>query len=137
MLDEVFVRIESLPFSAQLGVLSGFEAFLRALPSMPEVHDLVAAISGPEAKNALLHRIRQLVERKVDPAYENPWDIPLAAYLWALFQADHDLAAQAAVAVLQTQDCWWAKKLARKILDAPRVNSDNYPSPAATTNLPH
>jgi|SRR5882724_8260423 len=123
MLDEIFVRIESLPFTAQLGVLSGFEAFLRALPSMTEVHQISAATSGAEGKNALFHRIQELVKRKVDPDRENPWDIPLAAYLWTLFQVDADLAPTAAAAVLQAQDCWWAKKLARKILDAPLAKS--------------
>jgi hypothetical protein len=123
MLHELFVRIESVPFSARLGVLSGFESFLRALPSIPDIHDLVGAISVPEGKNALLNRILELAEQKVAPDYENPWDIPLAAYLWTLFQVDAELAPMAAAAVLKAQDCWWAKKLAQNILDAPLAKS--------------
>jgi hypothetical protein len=123
MLTDLFVRIESLPFSAQLGVLSGFESFLRALPSVPEVRDLASATSAQEEKNALFNRMQELAKRKVDSAYENPWDIPLAAYLWVLFQVDADLTPMAAGAIMQTQDCWWAKKLAQKILDAPRAKA--------------
>jgi hypothetical protein len=38
-----------------------------------------------------------------------------------LFQVDADRAPMAAVAVLQAQDCWWAKKLAQNILNGPRA----------------
>jgi hypothetical protein len=123
MIVHLFERIESPAFHAQLGVISGFALFVRALAETPEVQDLTRAALTAEARNALYQRILEVSRRPVDPEFENPWDIALSAYLWALNQQDPSLALAAAEAVVQTEDCWWAKKIGLNIIEAARVHA--------------
>jgi hypothetical protein len=66
---------------------------------------------------AVLGRLINLTRQSVDPRYDNPNDIAMATYLFALQQTDSALARIGAEAVIGVAGAWWASKIAYVILD--------------------
>jgi hypothetical protein len=77
-----------------------------------EVRHLFDRESVQGAEWRVLERVFELVRRKIEPEYENPWDAALAAYLLFLMSGDVALASVAADAVLECPNCWWSRKVA-------------------------
>ncbi len=113
-------------------MVSGYNQFVRALASLPEVRSLLDEVRSQNAAKALLTRVLTLLRAPYDPAYENPHDVALAAYLWVLKMADPELAQEAAKQVLGCPGCWWAAKLAENLTAAANATTDKpteQPSP--------
>jgi hypothetical protein len=115
MNTELFEAIESPALSAQVNVVSGYNQFVRALVSLPEVRSLLDEVKLHDGAKELLARVLTLLRAPYDPAYENPHDMALAAYLWVLNAADPEKAQEAGKHVLGCPGCWWAAKLAENL----------------------
>lgn len=118
MKPELFFAIEHPRLSAQVNVASGYHQFIRALAELPEVRQLQAHSRTMDDGLAIFLRIVALVVGPTDPAYENPHDVALAAYLWVLHVTLPQLAEVAAQLVASCSGCWWSRKLAADLRPA-------------------
>jgi len=125
-MDELFEAIEGHRFSAVVNVASDLSHFLQAIASTPEFRKLLASLSAPDARAGVLERLLQVAAREIDPAYENPWDAALTAYLYLIWRTDKRQALIAANRVLSCANCWWSQKLAQELVaSAPWNTSQN------------
>jgi hypothetical protein len=82
---EVSQLIESPRFAAELNVLSGFQSAMRAVADSDEVEWIVELAGGDATVAQIVYqRIAALCSADTDPRYENPHDVGLFAYLFAL-----------------------------------------------------
>jgi hypothetical protein len=116
----------SLEFSTRLNVVSGFDAFFRAARQDASVRTLyIAMLTSNTACNAVLEYIRNLSKLEIDPRWENPNDTALAILLWFVTLATPKYSQLAANLVDRAPQCWYAKKLARRIINPIPVASAN------------
>ncbi len=121
---KALTRIESLDFDVGLNVLSDFRSITKAAWTDPAVTTLFAAMEASgEVQESILGRIFDLSRLKVDLRYQNPNDTALAILLWLTLFAAPEHAGLAAEVVDLAPQCWWAKKLARRIIVRPPVAS--------------
>lgn len=124
--EEALSEIESYEFNARLNVVSSMPAFFRAAAQEPAVLELYGRMpESGDVREEALGRIHDLSRLEVDRRYENPNDTPLAILLWLTWFAAPDFAGIAADIVDRAPQCWYAKKLARRILVPPSVASGN------------
>ena len=117
-------EIESHEFDANLNVVSSMRAFFSAASKEPAVVELYGhVLESGDISEEVLGRIFDLARLAVDPRYENPKDTPLAILLWLTYFAAPDYAQMAASYVDHAPQCWYAKKLARRILMPPPMAS--------------
>jgi hypothetical protein len=134
-LQELFTAMESHEFSAIVNLASDFKTFVRILASEKPVQDLAEEMREAKVRAAVSERALALVKDQGEEGYEHPWDSALAAYLWLLADKDPELAKVAAATIAQAPRCWWARKLAEKVLSPER-----FPSSAGSgspTLFPH
>jgi len=119
-------EIESPEFDVTLNVVSSLGAFFKAAAKEPAALTLYATMrTSGEAREDVLGRIHDLSQLEVDRRYENPNDTALAILLWATNFAAPELVQMAADLVDRAPQCWYAKKLARRILMPPPVATGN------------
>jgi len=82
-------------------------------------------LTSGEAHEEVLGRIHGLSRLAVDRRYENPNDTALAVLLWLTMFAAPDYVQIVADVVDRAPQCWYAKKLANRILTPPPVASAN------------
>lgn len=113
-------------FDIRLSVVSGVRSFLRAVVTEPAVITLYEAMIGiAQARRAVLEQIQHLSRLEVDRRYQNPNDTALAVLLLLVMFADARHLDIAADLVDHAPQCWYAKKIARRILNPPPVASQN------------
>src|SRR5438876_11852665 len=125
---KLFAEFESPGFSARVNVVSGYNQFLRAIASQPEVSGLLEGLQSSDSLIELLIHVLELAARATDEGYENPNDVALATYLWVLSMSDPAATQFAAEEVRQCRRCWWARKLADRLRSAG-------PAKTATANI--
>jgi hypothetical protein len=104
--------------------VSGYRAFFKAVSKEPSVRTLLKAMqTSGEAVEHVLGRIHDLSLLEIDRRYENPNDTALAILLWVTSFTSSDYAQLAADLVNRAPQCWYARKLARRILVPPPVSS--------------
>src|SRR6516165_5266378 len=108
-MDELFEAIEDPRFSAAVNVASDLSHFLQALASTPEFRKLLGLLSAPDARARVMDRLLKVVAREIEPAYENPWDTALTAYLYLIWRTDEGQALVAANGILFCANCWWSR----------------------------
>lgn len=121
-------EITSHEFAARLNVVSGMRSFFTAAGHQPAVVTLYQKMrDSGEALEEVLGHIHDLSQLEVDRRYENPNDAALAILLWlTLFcSTNPGYYHTAAELVDRAPQCWYAKKLARRVLIPPSVASDN------------
>ena len=118
--EEAIGRIESHEFAVNLGVASSIRAFFRAAAEDTTVEFLRRRmLESGEACQEILGRIYDLAKIDIDIRYENPNDIPLAVLLWLIYYTSFD-SKVAAYYVGQAPNCWYGRKLARRLLVPPK-----------------
>ena len=118
--QEAIEEIQSVEFDVNLNVVSGTNAFFRAVAQEPAVLEACRELlQSGEVREDALGRIYDLVKQDTDPRFENPNDTPLAILLWLTTFAAPDYTKRAAAQVDLAQRCWYAKKLAQRILNPP------------------
>lgn len=111
-------------------MVSGVRSFLRAAVTEPAVVTLYKAmVTVPKARKAVLEQIQSLSRLEVDRRYQNPNDTALAVLLLLTVFTDSDYGQIAADLVDRAPQCWYAKKIARRILNPPPIASDNLEDP--------
>ena len=120
-------EIHSVEFDVNLNVVSGTNVFFRAVSREPAVLEAYRQMrhSG-EVREDAFGRIYDLVKQETDPDFENPNDTPLAVLLWLTTFAAPDYAEMAATWVDHAPRCWYAKKLAQRILNPPPSTTGDY-----------
>jgi hypothetical protein len=119
-LDNLFNTIESSEFDANINILSGFSTMLRALENDDVLMQLVVELSeSSDNKRRVFERLLKLLPENPHPEYAHPHDVAVAAYLYVLNQADVELGHLAAEKVVNTPTLWWARRLAKHILETP------------------
>ena len=129
--QEALEEIYSVEFCVSLNVVSGTNSYFRAVAQHPIVKEAYRQMinKAGELGEAALDRIYTLANAEVDPQFENPNDTPLAVLLWLTnFAAPHNVKL-AATYVDQAPDCWYAKRLAQRILHPPPSATANYTVP--------
>jgi hypothetical protein len=123
-------EIESPEFDVTLNVVSNMRAFFAAAAKEPAALTLYGTMrTSGEAREEVLGRIHDLSQLEVDRRYENPNDTALAILLWVTNFAAPEFVQMAADLVDRAPQCWYAKKLARRILVPPLVATGNSWSP--------
>jgi hypothetical protein len=113
----LFEQIESVQFSTQVDIASGFRVFQRALGKNDFVQSLVKYLQEhPRHRQDVYQRLVELLGANEQPDYAHPFDPALAGYLHVLNTVDPALADLAAQKILQTPRLWWARKLANHVL---------------------
>lgn len=119
-LHDLFEQIETLEFSLYLSVLSGFKSVLLMLEHDETVQQLIGDLEhSAENRQQVFMRVLDVLSKYDQPEYVQFSDETLTAYLYALNQVDTNLAQQAAERILQTPNLWWARRLAKHILETP------------------
>jgi hypothetical protein len=114
-LNDVFSQIESPVFAARLSVVSGFSRFYDALSTdetAKALGDLL--LHMPNDAVILFTRLNDLLTKNREPDFAHPYDVAIAAYLFALARVDQNLTAIAAQKIIHTPRLWWAKRMAEK-----------------------
>ena len=86
-------------------------------------------VAFPEARRVVLEQIQSLALLEVDRRYQNPNDTALGVFLLLAMLIDSDYRQITAELVDRAPQCWYAKKLARRILDPPPIASHNVEDP--------
>ena len=115
-LDELFKAIESHEFSAIVNLASDVKTFERILSSEIPLRELTQQMRNAEVRTAAYQRALALVADRGEEGHEHRWDSALAAYLWLLADTDVSLARLVATRVAAAPGCWWARKMAAKVL---------------------
>ena len=103
--QEALEEIYSIEFEVNLNVVSGTNAFFKAISQDPVVLEACREMcQSGEVREEVLGRIYDLVGQEIDPSFENPNDTRLAVLLWLTnFAAAHH-AERAATWVDIAQD---------------------------------
>ncbi len=125
--EEALEEIQSVEFDVNLNVVSSTNAFFRAVAKEPTVLEALQQMrEAGELREDVLGRIHDLAELEADPRYENPNDTALAVLLWLTYFAAGDFVPMAAAMVDRAPNCWYASKLAHRILSPPPAATGNY-----------
>jgi hypothetical protein len=118
MIQEIMTKIESVEFSAVLGIASSFNVFSRMLYKQVPVKILMKKLqeNTHEIGWQVFQRIVELSQKEIDSRYENPWDTAIAAYLSTLSLINLELAQVASGFILEAKNCWWSTKLAKYLM---------------------
>jgi hypothetical protein len=125
--QEVLEEIQSVKFDVNLNVVSGTNAFFRAVAREPAVLEAYRQMrESGELREDVLGRIHDLATLEIDPCYENPNDTPLAVLLWLTYFTTPNFAPTAAARIARAPQCWYARKLAGRILNPRPSTTRNY-----------
>ncbi len=126
--QDALEEIRSVEFDVSLNVVSGTNSYFRAVAQHPAVQEAYRQMfESGDVREEVIGLIYDLAGEPVDPQFENPNDTALAVLLWLTNFTAPDVVESAATRVDQTPYCWYAKKLAQRILN---------PSPSLTANYP-
>ena len=124
---ESLEEIRSVEFDVGLNVASSTNGYFRAVSLHPTVQEAYGQIfDSAELREDAMGLICDLANEEVDLEFENPNDTPLAVLLWLTNFTAPDSAQVAATYVDRAPHCWYAKKLAQRILDPPPSVTANY-----------
>lgn len=115
--DEAIGHLRSDKFAAEINVASGLGMVKRIIRSHPSVRTLVAGCrDDPRLVSRLLNETRRLAGAMVDPNFESPWDITLAAMLTVIAAVEPVSIEAAATMAQRAPQTWWARRLATDLL---------------------
>ena len=117
-LAQVLKHIESLEFDVRFSVISGFRTVLNGFKIDETVQALIQLLrENPDNQLAVLERLNILI-----PDYQSDYmhthDIPVCAYLYALYEVNSLGALEVVVhQIIEKKEFFWARKMAIKILE--------------------
>lgn len=113
--EAIFPEIESLQFSARIGLASGFESSLTLARSERCVQDLWTH-NDPTDVEAVRKRTLELSAVADEPPYRHLHDDALTVYLWFLFDKNQYVAFSAAQAVMTRSTVWRSRRMAQRVI---------------------
>jgi hypothetical protein len=112
----LFADLEDYRTFGELGAVSGYKLFLRALSESQGLRRLQQEASSPEDVLAVFRRATEVVNAPCDPQYAHPSDLVVAAYMYFLRTAAPEFALDLARRIEQQEaQFWWAAKLAAQV----------------------
>ena len=121
-LTKIFDEIESNQFSAELNLASGYKMFLDIMNKNATFNLLCSMVSGTGLFNggcdAILERIKEIVNADFDKKYENPYDVALATYVLVLLKVDRKSGICAAQLISDEHQTWWANQVIQRLYDS-------------------
>lgn len=116
MFKDTIQSIESPQFAARFGFASDLPSFTNALARDDTIAEVIGLLSkDSECVDLFIQKIRDLSGMHFDSCYENPNDIPIAAYGWALVAAYPEISGVIADLLSTVANSWWSGKLAAHI----------------------
>ncbi len=109
-------RIEGPEFHFTVRQAAGLSMFKRIVRAHECFHTLCDVASTKFGAKKILERIDFLASFDTKPQCENPYDIIMATYLLALDEVGSRHVKKATRRILSTQQLWWAKQVAQRIL---------------------
>jgi len=90
--------------------------FIRSLKSSGELTNLISLLrEDKNLVNDVVFRIARLVKRNFDFRYENPFDVAIASYAWALSETYPTIDKMIASQITNTKQIWWTREIAKYI----------------------
>jgi len=127
-LEPLLAAVESQDFSALVNLASDLKTVVRILAAQPPVQALAEEMSDAKVRAALSERALTLAQHPGEGDLEHRWDAAIAAYLWLLAGKDSEQATLVAAKILAAPRCWWAKKMAEKLLSSEKLPPNASPS---------
>ena len=125
--QEALGEICSVEFDVSLNVVSGTNSYFRAAAQHPAVQEAYRRMfESGDVREEVIGLIYDLAGEPADPQFENPNDTALAILLWLTNFTAPDVVESAATRIDQTPHCWYAKKLAQRILNPPPSLTANH-----------
>jgi hypothetical protein len=122
-LSQLMEQIEGTWFSAYINAASGLSVVKMEFESNELLEKLTNELQhSPQNKQFVFQRLLDLLPQNDEPEYAHPHDVALAAYLEVLNRIDAGLTGKAIEHILQTPRLWWARRLAKHILETPVAN---------------
>jgi hypothetical protein len=111
--DELMEIVESLDYSMNINILSGFKILIHWLAKDEILSQLIAlAKQSKSHREAIYQRLLQLLPSNPEPDYLHPHDAAITAYLYVLDKTEAAQTEQVIKRILETGQLWWAKRLA-------------------------
>lgn len=108
--------VESAGFAARFGPVSGTAHFIRVLRTQPEMAQLRAAsIRSSGAAALVADRIGAMVAVPVEPGFEHPHDVAIAALLFVLATTRHRYFESALGSTAGQASLWWGRKVGERM----------------------
>jgi hypothetical protein len=118
-IDQIFHAIEAHDFAARLSVASSRDMLVSMFQAEPCYRGLLTLVKkDPRVSELLVQRIKTLSELEFDPNFQNPHDIALAAYTYALRNDGAISTAYISIAfdiLTSARDVWWTPRIAELI----------------------
>ena len=129
--QETLAYIESPRLDAELNFASGTSAFFRRVGKEPVVQEALRLMDDSgEVKEEVLGRMYDLAMAETDPDYQNPNDTLLAVLLWLTYYTHLDYARVGAQYVERAPRCFYANKLAHRIMNpVTAMSSESWAQP--------
>jgi hypothetical protein len=125
-LRQAVAEVVSSEFDVKLNVVSGLRPFIRAAFSQSSVQKLYRAmIASAEVREYVLGKIQFLSRLEIDLRYQNPNDTALSVLLLLTMLAAPENSRLVADIVYRAPQCWYAKKVAHRILNPPTIADNN------------
>lgn len=109
VLRELLKYIESIEFSVEVGLAAGVILYKRYLDENPKVQELKDLCKERAIAVFLLGHMLDLVTRKFDPQYRNPFEDAMVTYLYCITSAYPDLTKSAIACARMMKESFWVK----------------------------
>ena len=103
--------IESVRFDVEINVVSSLTAFIAAMESFPVYEFLRFELRDAGNRRWLASRICALLDKDIDPEYQNPHDTALAVYVHTLLTRDPMYFQVVEEAIMAGSMLWYAPKV--------------------------
>ena len=135
--QDALAHIASIEFDAKVNMVSSEKAFFQAVSQQPVALDLCRQVKNSgELQELTLDLIHDLAGQEIDRRYGNPNDTPLAVLLWLTCRAAPEAGPIAAHYIARAPQCWYARKLAQRIMTPPAAVGANSWASAETAAAP-
>jgi hypothetical protein len=114
-IQSIFDEIESVTYTALVGICSGSKCFMDVVRERPEYKNLVENYD----EDVIIKRVHELLQRDFDHNYERPWTEAIATYFIVLFDCGSQ-KVQELIRFVWSQEPsgLWPRWIGGKILEA-------------------
>jgi hypothetical protein len=121
-IEQCFSKIEDPGFAAVLNAASTLSVFIDIMEAESPFTQLVEeAKRDPRGVPKVFDRIRALAETPINQHYENPNDVALSAYAWAVGKIAPSLSTLVAEYIIEIPNIWWSASIASVVLKEPPI----------------
>lgn len=112
----LYQPIESHEFAVQLNMAGTYQRLFSIASKSDHVIALKEALADPDSQHDMLLQIFRLVDKSIDLRYENPKDVAITIYVWALLSAYRPFGLVAAEYATRLRNAWWSTSFSNHTL---------------------